>query len=60
MTFDQWYKEIFEADWNLAILAKSPPAMERYKQANAAWEEAYWWGHIDGCSLIRSKETHYE
>ena len=40
MTFDEWYNNKFPGDWNLAILAKSPPALERYAVANAAWEAA--------------------
>ena len=37
MTFDEWYKDEFPGCWSLAILAKSPPAIERYNQAKAAW-----------------------
>lgn len=38
MTFDEWFKQSFPGDWNLAILAESPPAIELYKTAKAAWE----------------------
>jgi hypothetical protein len=37
MTFDEWYKKNYEGGWSLAILAKSPPAIERYEIAKAAW-----------------------
>ena len=43
MTFDEWYKDNFPGDWNLAILAKSPPAIERYQIAYQAW----WAGYAD-------------
>ena len=38
LTFEDWYKQTYPGDYNLAILAKSPPAIERYAQARAAWE----------------------
>lgn len=44
MIFDEWFKNKFPGCWNLAILAKSPPAIEQYEVAKAAWEA----GHTAG------------
>jgi hypothetical protein len=47
MTFDEWYKENYPGDYSLAVLAKSPPALEKYEQAKDAWDTAYGKGWND-------------
>lgn len=45
MTFDDWYQQRYPGDWAMARKALSPPAVERYEQASAAWEAAYHIGY---------------
>jgi hypothetical protein len=57
VTFDEWYKDTYPGDWNLAIRAKSPPAIDKYEQAKAAWEAGYDDGYDDG--YYDSYELHH-